>query len=247
MEVPLTWPRLLLVLLLSCHQVAAAPANPAALQGLDEFLAAFEGFAIPEEQQPADAQPVPEESDIGKGEAHCLGCVREITEDSLRLRSVAQTAAALLEDQLTANHTNAVTQVYRAAEQVVNGILYFLTLELAPTNCTRPVQEEAVCSVDTETASELYAVELLDQPHLNNTALLLAQEVNRTEVEGLPGLFAGPEPPTLPTEPTVVIGVSADGDVGADSDLAALLDQLEDVTILPAANEATGPTAATGS
>ncbi|XP_043227588.1 retinitis pigmentosa 1-like 1 protein [Amphibalanus amphitrite] len=122
--------------------------------------------------------------------AACVGCVTPILQDGADLRRVSNMAAKLLEEELDSQHTFRVMEVYRASKQVVNGIKYFLTLEVAPTSCERPLTPFTLCFVASDAERLLYAVELLHQPHRANTELLHLRKLDRSEIAGFGGLFA---------------------------------------------------------
>ena len=68
---------------------------------------------------------------------------------------------------------------------MVNGIKYFLTLELVPTNCSRPRAEGDECITDPEAAALLYSVEILQHPQQEPGAeLLLFGEVSAGAGDG---------------------------------------------------------------
>ena len=61
----------------------------------------------------------------------------------------------------------------------MNGIKYYLTLELSPTNCSRPLEtEDPACLADPEAQPLLYSVEILEPPQQElDTQLLELSEV----------------------------------------------------------------------
>ena len=71
-----------------------------------------------------------------------------------------------------------IRSVRTTCRQVVNGIKYFLTLEVAETSCERPLPPFTLCFVASDTPRLLYAVELLHQPHRANTELLSLRKVS---------------------------------------------------------------------
>lgn len=248
----------LLLLLAVCRTATSAPVGfdvvPDPLpQGIDHLLAAVDSFPVPGETvpepatvtEPSTAPAVDiQEGNVTEKTAPCLGCVREITKDSVALRAVTAQAAELLEKELGIHYMTVVTQVYRAAQQVVNGLLYYLTLELGITNCTRPAPEAAVCTPGVIPDRLLFHVELIDQPHLNNTELLLFTVADTQDVAGLPGLLAGPDPPPdvagqaglfagqeQPEPEQLAAGGAATA--GLEPDLAALLPDIVQATVLP--------------
>ncbi|XP_037088464.1 protein TsetseEP-like [Pollicipes pollicipes] len=116
-------------------------------------------------------QPVQEPVIVAET-APCLGCVTPILHDGADLRRVANMASKLLEERLDARFSFRVTEVYRASKQIVNGIKYFLTLELASTSCERPVPPFTLCYVGEDAEKVIYSVEMLHQPHRANTELI---------------------------------------------------------------------------
>ena len=66
---------------------------------------------------------------------------------------------------------------------MVNGYKYFLTLELRPTNCSRPLEsEELVCAPDPAADTQLYSVEILEPAQLDSTPRLLTYDEVRPGV-----------------------------------------------------------------
>ncbi|KAF0291391.1 Kininogen-2 [Amphibalanus amphitrite] len=221
----------LLLLLLALSGALAAPATDSPfLDGLDEFLSAFEGLGLAgdplAEPAPAEAEtgtePPPEQQVVTEV-APCLGCLVELTADSAELREMAQLAAELLEEELNMTRVTEVTQVYRAAYQVQRGYRYELTLELVATNCSRPQEEEQVCAAEPAAEPLLYAVEILEPPEPELPSHLTHySQVDPDQVLHLPGLWGTTEPTPTPTPATE--GPAGGADIEAD-----LLDMISEM------------------